>query len=75
MQAASHRATVASPDRRASLRALAYPCGFLITAAASEAVQKQREAVRGSESTEAFPDWLLYIRVIPENVWLRPRTL
>ncbi|CAE7257665.1 unnamed protein product, partial [Symbiodinium microadriaticum] len=34
--------------RRASLRALAYPCGFLIT---------------------AFPDWLLYIRVIPENVW------
>ncbi|OLP81544.1 hypothetical protein AK812_SmicGene37912 [Symbiodinium microadriaticum] len=54
--------------RRASLRALAYPCGFLITAAASEAVQKQREAVRGSESTEAFPDWLLYIRVIPENV-------
>ncbi|CAE7457637.1 unnamed protein product [Symbiodinium sp. CCMP2456] len=34
--------------RRASLRALAYPCGFLIT---------------------AFPDWLLYIRVIPENLW------
>ncbi|CAE7200917.1 unnamed protein product, partial [Symbiodinium pilosum] len=35
--------------RRASWRALAYPCGFLIT---------------------AFPEWLLYARVIPEDLWL-----
>jgi len=43
VHAGNHRATVASPGRRASLRALAYPCGFLFTAAPSEeAVSKQR---------------------------------
>ena len=44
MQAArNHLATTASPNRRASLRALAYPCGFLITAAPSEGVREPRE--------------------------------
>ena len=61
-----------SPHRRASLRALAYPCGFLITAAPSEAIRFSPARDR-SLSTQAFPDWLLYIRVIPENLWPRTR--